>query len=394
MRLPAGLGVAALVVAVTPPTPGTAQQTDVTLSGYGLNVGTYSDGSRFSGAGAADIQRLRGMLEASLGRFELDVAYEHTALVREAGAGIAAAGLRLPGSVGNWWDLDWTLDSGEDWSWSHRFDRLAGTVALAEKVEVTVGRQVISWASTLLLTPADPFTPFDPADPFRDYRAGVDAVRLRWYVGPFSELEVVVRPTRDVTQDRLTALVRGRTSVGGWDLSAWSGALYDAAAAGVAAVGSIGPWAVRGEGSLRDEGGEVSFRGALGVDRRTTFLERDLYVVMEYRRDGFGAAEGEIGPLLTSAPALRGELQLVSKDAGALQFSLQVHPLVSVSLLTLVSLNDESGLVGPGVGWSVGSNSTVTAGAFLAWGTEGTTGLESEFGAVPAVGYASITFFF
>ena len=47
--------------------------------------------------------------------------------------------------------------------------------------DLIVGRQPVSWATTLFLTPADPFSPFDPADPFREYRGGVDAARLRVY---------------------------------------------------------------------------------------------------------------------------------------------------------------------------------------------------------------------
>ncbi len=383
---------ALLFVQVVASAPAAAQS--LQLSGYGLNVGTRSGGGPFSEAGFADFQRLRGMLEGGRGRFDLDVAYEHTLLLRESGAGIAAAGLQLPGSVGNWWDLEGTVDSGEDWTWAHRIDRLAGTFELTDQTELIVGRQVVSWASTLLLTPADPFTPFDPADPFREYRAGVDAVRLRRYLGPVSELDVVFRPTRDRAEDRITALVRGSTSLRGWDVSAWGGVLYDRAAGAVGLVGAVGTWAVRGEASLRDVEGDFAVRGTIGVDRRFLVAERDLYLVLEYQHEGFGAGDGEIEDLLQSDPLARGELQLLSRDSGAVQVSFQVHPLVSASWLTLVSVTDGSGLVGPGIGWSVGSNSALTAGAFVGWGKEGLSGLKSEFGAVPAVGYASFSFFF
>ncbi len=370
------------------------QATHLTLSGYGLNVGTAAGGSRYSPSGVADFQRLRGMLDIRHGPVRFDVAYEHTLLIHQTGTEIGAPGLRLPSSVGNWWDLGGSIDAGEDWEWRHRLDRLGATVEIADDVELTMGRQVISWASTLLLTPADPFSPFDPADPFREYRAGVDAMRLRAYLGPTSEMDLVIRPTHDVTEDRMTALVRGSISAREWDLSAWGGALYDAAAVGVGAVGAVGDWAVRVEASLREHDGGTALRGTIGIDRRMTVRDRDLYIVAEYRRDGFGAGKGAIETLQTSAPVQRGELQLASRDAGAFQLSLQIHPLVAVSLLTLLSLNDQSGLVGPGVGWAIGSNSSIAVGAFVPWGKERANTLASEFGDVPVVGYASLSVFF
>ena len=114
-----------------------------------------------------------------------------------------------------------------------------------------MGRQVISWASTLILTPADPFTPFDPADPFREYRAGVDAVRFQAYPGPFSEIDIVVRPvstidgdriTSTIDGDRITALARAKTNWGGWDLGVWGGVLFDEPAGALSLVGAVGPW--------------------------------------------------------------------------------------------------------------------------------------------------------
>ena len=82
--------------------------------------------------------------------------------------------------------------------WQHRFDRLNVGFSPSQAMDLTLGRQAVSWGTTLFLTPADPFLPFSPSDPFRQFRGGGDAARLRLYPGPLSALDVVVRvlPTR------------------------------------------------------------------------------------------------------------------------------------------------------------------------------------------------------
>lgn len=57
-----------------------------------------------------------------------------------------------------------------------------------------------------------------------------------------------------------------------------------------AAAGSLGPAAIRGEAVVQRDEGETVFRETIGVDCRVDVFKRDFYVVVEYQRDGFGAA--------------------------------------------------------------------------------------------------------
>jgi hypothetical protein len=96
---------------------------------------------------------------------------------------------------------------------------------VGRSAEITAGRQTISWATSLIFTPADPFAPFDPADPFREFRAGVDALRLQGFSGAFTELEFVVRPADTREGTTITALGRITTATGPWEISGWAGVL-------------------------------------------------------------------------------------------------------------------------------------------------------------------------
>ena len=374
-----------------------AQPVDVT--GYVLGLGSYVGESSVAVAGASAFQRLRGMAAWSPDRLRFEAAYEHTLNLRESG--VQGAQLFTAGGAsanGDWLDLGGTLEERESVVWRHRVDRLAMSVELTDDAELIVGRQPISWATTLVFTPADPFSPFDPSDPFREYRQGVDAARLRIYPGAVSEIDFVVRRSDFGFQETTTAAVRGSTSLGGWDLAAWAGVVHDEGAGALAVSGSMGSWAIRAEGSLREsEEADVVVRATFGVDRRFTVDGRDLYLVMEVSHDGFGVDDVSELPALAGSDALRrGELQSLGSDQAALQASYQLHPLWGLSGLALVNLHDGSALLAPGASYSSSPNTSIQGGAFLSLGDGGVDSFgipRSEYGEVPGVVYMSVSWF-
>ena len=384
---------AALLVSVS----SAAQQPG--FSGYYLNVFTHLDGSPLASAGVSDVQRLRFMWNASPGPLRIDAAYEHTLTLRQAGTSVGAQLFTATGteSGGDWLPLDGEIESGERMLWRHRVDRLNVRVDLGASVDLVVGRQPVSWATTLFLTPADPFSPFDPADPFREYRAGVDAARLRVYRGAFTQFEAVARIAAG---ESVTVLGRVSSNVRGWDLGAWGGVVHDTPGAAAFLSGSVGLWALRAEAAVRELGSGVALRGAVGMDRTFAVAGRDLYLVVEVQRDGFGAASpAELLVAAARRAARQGEMQVLGREVGAVQLSYTLHPLVSASGLVLGNLRDGSLIASPGVSWSASESVSVRMGAYFGVG-EGVTVREtevrigSEFGALPRVVFGSLNWFF
>jgi len=367
------------------------------LSGYLQTVPFFSASTEISPSNVADFSRLRLSMEPSLGPLSFEVAYEHAATAQQRNSR-AGFGLGAVPSGGEWFDLDWTITEEDHVRWRHRFDRLAVAWRPVGAVEVTVGRQAVSWGTTLFLTPADPFLPFNPADPFRQFRGGVDAMRARIYPGPLSQIDLVVRPSDTLLGEEVTALGRGLTSIGTWEVSGWAGTLYGDTAGAGAFAGGIGAWAVRGEGVLREVDGQVVFRGTLGIDRIVQLGGRDLFLVAEYQRDNLAAA----GPdgyltLVQSAPFRRGEFQVLGRDETAIQASYQVHPLWAVAGLWLVNLNDGSALISPSVSYSASNDVSVGAGLYFGMGDDEITPLRpvpSEYGLAGQTGYISLAWFF
>jgi hypothetical protein len=267
-----------------------------------------------------------------------------------------------------------------------------------DNIDLRVGRQAISWGTTLFLTPADPFIPFVPADPFRLFRAGVDAIRLRIYPSALSSLDFVVRPTDTEMGEEVTALARGLTTWRNWELSAWGGSLYGDVSGAVGAVGAIGSWALRGEAVIREYGETLVGRGTIGVDRFFVVDGHDVSIQWEYQRDGLGAAVSEdYLRLLYSRAFQRGEFQVFGRDETAVSGSFMINPLWTVAGLTLWNLNDGSMLVAPTVAYSAGDETAISAGLYFGFGDDevsSTRPLPSEYGLSGITGFLSVSWFF
>jgi hypothetical protein len=390
------LGAILCVIVLAGGVPAAGQSLGVT--GYALGVAIGSGSSALIHSGSTYLGRARIMPRLRAGRVTVDIAYEHVLQRTPPGGGFSVT---TPGGGavrgGDWLGADWSIRSTTRTDWRQRFDR--ASVALdAGPVSVTLGRQAISWATTLFLTPADPFAPFDPSDPFRAYRGGVDAVRVRAFPGPFSEVDAVVRGAETTRGRTLTALARAQTSRGGWAVGAWGGIVHDGPGAALFATGAVGATALRSEAALRrDSAGGAVLRAAMGADRRFSVSGRDLYVVLEGQFDGFGAARAsgllDVGG---SAPYGRGEMQVLGRWSAASQVSFQVHPLVSLDALALVNIEDGSVLAAPGLTWSATAAAALRVGAFRGIGRRGVgpEGPRSEYGEVPGLAYVSLSWFF
>jgi hypothetical protein len=387
---------ALLCAATAWPVPARAQSLDV--SGYALGVAAHSGSVGPAPGGASLLGRARLMPVFVDGPFTLDIAYEHRVERMPAGGGLAVT---LPGNEGlqsgGWLPIDWTIASGARNSWRHGFDRLSLGLD-AGPTSIVVGRQAISWATTLLLTPNDPFAPFAPSDPFREYRGGVDAVRVRAFTGPFSELDGVVRVDDAAGGSEVTALARAQTSVGGWAVGGWAGVIHGEGAGAVFASGAAGGAALRGSLSVRAAEGGTTVRSAVGADRRVSIAGRDLYAIAEVQYDGFGAARDEdLYAVAASEPYLRGEMQTLGRWTAATQATYQLHPLVAIDALALVNLEDGSALLGPGASWTATASASLRVGLFHGVGgssIDPVRGPASEYGPVPLLTYAALSVFF
>ena len=378
------------------------------LTGYVLTNTLFSGATSLTEGNASNVNRIRLSTDPVLGPFAFEMAYEHAATFQKnpIPLGLGLAGLEAIQSGGEWLDLQGTITRHDQQHvlWRHRFDRLNVAWSPSEAVELSVGRQAISWGTTHIFSPADPFPAFSPTDPFQVFRTGVDAARLRIYPSALSEIDVVFRPSRTDVGEEVTALARGLTTWMNWGLSAWGGTLYGDPTGAVGASGGIGPWALYFEAAVRDYHGTVVGRGSIGTFRQFQVAGRDLVVTVDYQRDGRGAsASEELLTVLQSREFRRNEYQVIGRDEAAVSMSYQIHPLWTVSGLALWNLNDGSAIVLPSFSYSMSDEASLQGGMFVGVGDStlvpvrnmpGQIVPSSVYGLVGTVGYLSLTWFF
>ena len=275
--------------------------------------------------------------------------------------------------------------------------------------DVEVGRQAVTFGKAHFWNPLDVFLPFDARQFDREYKSGVDALRIDIPVGMMSGINVVMVPGR-VDGARVTqrswygsALVlRGYTNIADWDLAAQGGKIYGGAQVGGGFTGTLGPVELRGEAAyfhaLRDAREPVFVPSHwLGVAGLGRLFDCSLNLQAEYLYNGAGNDDSL--DVALSRLAQGRALQMSEHVAGAVA-SYDLLPILSGSVAVLASLSDGSAAIQPGLVYSVSDESDVLVGALVALGEHpepsptGGLELKSEFGSYPSLYYVEYKLYF
>jgi len=266
-------------------------------------------------------------------------------------------------------------------------------------VDLTLGRQAISWGSAWFWKPTDRWSPFSPTDIDPDVKRGVDAARVEVSLGPRTDLDLIASFERHPDGDRelwVHGGARLRTGFGRWDLAV-SVARFQLSEhgnwmVGLETTGELGKVGVRAEvaGNVYEDGETWDIEGVLGADYHFPFK---LTVAGELFYNGYGTDRAEgyaafwLDPVRGERLA-RGEAFNVGRYYLGLSLDQEVHPLLHLSLGSVTNLADPSGMLLPGLQWSVVQDARVRAGAMIPLGKPPRgLSLRSEYGAMPVAGY-------
>ncbi|MBN1608896.1 MAG: hypothetical protein JW940_19875 [Polyangiaceae bacterium] len=277
------------------------------------------------------------------------------------------------------------------------------------RADIELGRQAITFGKAHFWNPLDVFLPFDARQFDREYKLGVDALRVDVPIGLTSGLNLIAAPGR-VDGARVTArswygsaaLVHAFTNVADYDLALQAGKIYGGTQFGGGVAGQIGPIDVRGEATyvrtLHERADRVPLPNHwVAVAGLGLTFDSSLTLDAEYLYNGAGD-DDSLTAALARVSAGR-SLQMSEHVAGAL-VSYDLLPILTGSAATLVSLSDGSFVVQPGLTYSVSDESDLLAGALVAFGKRPRSGaglvpeLRSEFGTYPNVGYAQYRCYF
>ena len=356
------------------------------------------------------LMRLRlGLNVRHSDRMDFELAYEQRARWI-SGSGLGVGSSFLPSKAPAPYrltQLDWEISADDDSFYNHEIDR--GLVAFhPEWGEVIIGRQAIGLGRGVLFGAVDVFSPFSPLEVDREWRRGVDAVRAEYRLSTTSSAEIIGAFGETWEQSAVLGRVRGY--MGNIDGSLIFGKRAEDLMAGTAVSTIVKEAEVHAEFALFDTPEEQSDGGLWGDSRLAgktvlgssyTFdIGKGLTLLLEHHYSGFGVknAEDALTRLKSSdfqERFLRGDIQILGRQAIAGQASYPFDDATNGSLLVLTSPTDGSGVVSPSLRLDINKNTTLVGSAFIPWGDESDQGrLESEYGATAASLYVQLNMYY
>jgi len=113
----------------------------------------------------------------------------------------------LMGMDNGWVDLTWNLGESEHMLFTSTIDRASIKYSKGDW-DITVGRQRVNWGRNLIWNPNDIFNTYNFLDFDYEERPGSDAIRIQYYTGGFSKVELAAKKGR-LKDDHIIALLYG-----------------------------------------------------------------------------------------------------------------------------------------------------------------------------------------
>ena len=328
-----------------------------------------------------------------------EFAYEQRARWLSGGAGLGTGSVlpaeaRAPYRIAQ---LDWEITDDDRSAYRHEIDR--SLVALhPEWGDVTIGRQAIGLGRGVLFGAVDVFSPFSPLEVDREWRRGVDAVRAEYRLSTTSSAEGIAVFGETWEQSALLARLRGY--LGDVDGSLIVGKRAEDFMAGATFSAIVAEAEVHGELAVFDTpetqpdgtlwGGDHLATKAVVGGSYTFDIGSGLTLLSEYHYCDFGVEDAEDALIQLQdrdfqRRYLRGDTQILGRQAVATQLSYSFNEAANGSFLVLTNPTDGSGVLSPSLRLDLDRNVTLTTSVFVPWGDEPENGqLRSEYGASSA----------
>ncbi len=236
-----------------------------------------------------------------------------------------------------------------------------------------MGRQAITWGVNTFWPALDLFAPFAPTRVDRDYKPGVDAVRLTVPLGSRTEVQAIGAVLGDSRRHDGAGAVLVRVNAGPADLGMMGGSFHGDTVAGGFVTANVAGALVRAEvtwtraGDASDRLRRPSFwRGGLGLERQ---ISASVNLVVEVAGNGFGDPDVDGYPaILASDRMRRGEVGGLGRWHAGTAVTWQFHPLGTLTNTALVNIDDASAVWIPRLAWSVTGDSEIFVGGLVAIG--------------------------
>gem|GEM_PF-519149 len=253
----------------------------------------------------------------------------------------------------------------------HDIDRLVLRF-FVDKLDLSIGRQAITWGISNLFTVADVWAAFSPFDLDTSQKRGIDSVRAVINLGA-AELDVIVAdrkhrdcPTCPLDADNLSGGVRAVFYTDVADVYVAAGKFWQDIGLMAGIVAPVDAFKLRLEAHAAYDVENDRFRLPMitaGVD---WFATAEFLLTAEFHYNGLGTDDPDnyIHHLSTDATVARGQVYLTGRYYAGLMANWQAHELITLNLTTMMNLVDPSALVAWGFNYSVAQDVDLGLGGF------------------------------
>jgi hypothetical protein len=288
----------------------------------------------------------------------------------------------------------------------NEIDRAAATLTFSF-MDLHLGRQAIAWGSARVINPTDVIVPFQFTATDTENRKGVDALRLRLPIAGMNEIDAGYIAGKNLRFDRSAVFGRAKLYFLQTDLSILAMLFKENLLAGfdlARAIGNAGAWLETAYvvpdiiDPSTDSWALDYLSLSLGLDYN---LSSDLYGYLEYHYNSAGNnrprkyLEAQTEPAYTE-----GNIYLLGRHYVSVGGSYNLGPLLPLTGLLMVNLNDFSAEISLSLEYNIKENVYISGGCNLGLGANpevvggGIVEYESEFGAYPNLIYSAVKIYF
>jgi hypothetical protein len=421
---------------------------DGNLKGYGMGMHTnlpYLYVVAPSSLGGMEWSSRSGLMGIGEARLKFEGAYKEdrfkfkihfkssTSLANQPNifGGMGFSGMSEPVRL---FPLQYTQSDDPKSTWKNEIDRLMFKLRLW-KFDFIIGRQPIGLGVGFIWQPADLLGTFSPLEIDKEYKAGVDAIRINLATSKFSELSLfavfagppcshrpfpsLTDPLAWVTPDSKPCTpgevrfdtnyssfaIRFRTTIKKWDVGVLGGMIRGDAVGGLFTSGTAGRWKIRSEvtytHNLLDElideplySYKKDFvRGILGFNYSFK-TKQPFSIIGEFYYNGFGSTDSDDYEKILKSGRVRlfNEVTNLGMFLGGMGINWEPTEKVKFAFMTMMNLTDPGVHLSMSINFRLDDNSSVVIGGFLPFGkTAKLNGAVidygSEFGLYPKMVY-------
>ncbi|MCM2324065.1 MAG: hypothetical protein NDJ90_12465 [Oligoflexia bacterium] len=279
-------------------------------------------------------------------------------------------------------------------------DRLNARWALASG-DLTVGRQAITFGSAHVIQTTDVLLPFSFSQVSVEYRIGVDAVRFQLPLSQLAELDLGLVIGEGAQARESAAFARVQLNLFETDFVLQAMSFSGARLFGGGVQTGLLELGYGLDFAFVEAGGRSAqdyFRLSTGLDYK---FESDVMAFLEYHFNGAGVGAAALyAGTARRFSHTRGGVFLVGRHYLIPGVTWQLTPLLGARAQALVNAGDNSVFLSPALSYSVSEAVVLDLGGYLTAGAGPSVGpfawptLKSEFGAYPALAYASLSLYF